>query len=216
MSEQFVKIEGKIEGADRVKEMINRAPEVYRKAVLGWLLKERNSFVGDGKKDGVFRKKLLRKKTVRGGTWETKVARIFKGWIGNGEKLGMYLEMGFPTTKKRKIHEILETLTKSHSVTSTSYMPTPVYKNLAGVKNTYKFFKRKSSLGELTVVRDAEKILFFDKKGSKDLLFVGVKKIYIKKQFDFQYDWSKRLPNAIERYQKAIDKATLKVENNNG
>lgn len=212
MNDAIVNITGKVTNADVVKKMINRAPEVYRKSILSWMLKERDSFVGSGKKDGVFRKKLLRKKTLAGSYWQLKVVRTFKGWLVDSEKMSMALEMGFPTTKNRKIHAVLESLTKDHTISSSKYMPVPVYKNLKDVKTVSKYFKRKTDLGELNIVRDANTLLYFDKKGSKELLFIGTKSIRVKKQFDFRADFSKRMPNIIKRYGEMIDKATLKAE----
>ena len=216
MSETFVNINGSVTGDKLVTDMINRAPKLYQNAILGWLLKERNSFVGDKRKDGAFRKKLLRKKTLTGKTWEPKVVRIFKGWINGGHKIGMTLEMGFPTTRKRKIHKIMESLTKRHTITSSKYMPIPVYKNIPGQGSASKLFHRKARAEEFTMIFKGGKILYFDKVGSKELLFVGTKKVKVKKKFDFQKDWNRRIPAVMRRYEKAINRATIKAQKQYG
>lgn len=211
MSESLIGIEGKLSGEEKVIEMINRSPEQYRRAIFAWLGRERKSFVGNGKSDGAFRKKLLKKKSVKGGTWDTKVVRLFKGRIDNSKTIGMKLHMGLLYQNQRKIHQILESLSESHTISSSGYMIIPVAKNLYGSFKPMGLFRIKMDRKELGVVRSGSELLFFDRVNKKELLFVGTKTAKIRQQFHFERDWEKRLPAVLERYKKAIDKATEKV-----
>lgn len=216
MSESFVNIRGSITGDDNVKKMLFSAPEEYEKTIEKQLFKERRSFVGDSSKDGIFRKKLLKKTNSKGGTWSKGIVKLFKGYVTKGKNINMTLEMGLISTREHKIHKILESLQDTHYIQSNKFMPIPVYKNIGYVNSPYKLFKRKIYSKELTLIFKRNKILYFDKTGSKDLLFVGKKRIKVKKQFNFINDWNKRLPKVIDRYKKAIDKTTLKLEKKYG
>ena len=65
-------------------------------------------------------------------------------------------------------------------------------------------------------VRKGGKIFYFDSQESAgsvgSLLFVGVKRVKVKKQFDFEGDWDRRIPKVLNRGQKNVDRATKEVD----
>lgn len=207
-----INIEGKLVGQERLIRMINRAPGIYIRSIKTWLLRESAMFVGNSKRDGAFRKKLMKKRTLKGNTWSPKVVKLFKGKLSNEDKIEMKMTMGLLYTNKRKIHEILEYLSEGGRVTNNSYMPVPVYRNLDGISKPYGLYKRLKAKDELTVIYKNDRAYYFDKKSHGKLLFVGSKNVYIKSQFNFYAEWEKRVPAVLERSKKAIDRATIKVE----
>lgn len=226
MNESFINVDGITKGSENVVKMINRAPLVYEKIVRTWLYSERNSFVGGSRKsqikDGVFRKKLLRKKNSRGEGWSEKVVRLFKGEIKDIKSINMTLHMGVLYNNKKEMHTILESLGEDHTITSSKFMPVPIYKNLhvSALYKSYMVFINKIKKKELSIVRNGDSILYFNRTNDKynpdrkkgELLFVGRRKIRVKKQFQFEADWMRRGPAVIERYYKAINKATKLAE----
>lgn len=217
MNEQQLHIQGKLQGAEHVQNMISRAPLVYERAVRSWLYSERNSFVGSSRqsqmKDGYFRKKLMKKKNSMGKPWSLKIIRQFKGVIDNVKDINMKLKMGLLYNNRKKIHEVLESFEEDHSINSSKYMPIPVSKNiLTTASKTHALFKSMMDKKEFDIVRKGNTLLFFNKTSTHELLFIGKKRVNVKKQFDFEAEWNQRHSKVIERYKKAIDRATIRAE----
>lgn len=217
----MITIAGKVYNDKKVAYALGYAPQVFRRRLLGGLLAERNYFVGGkgpsgNKVDGVFRRKLLRKKNSKGTPWPINVVRIFRGEVNNAEKIdGMKLVMGAGIRKQSEFVQIMNFLGNGGAISNDKFMPIPVYRNLPDTKTPYKTFKRMYDSDELVGIREGNRFYWFRKHSSgmsddhiaNDLLFVGVKNITVSKQFDFEGDWTKRIPKAIDRLQKTADKA---------
>ena len=218
------RIIGKVKGTDQVSFAMGAAPKTYKATMIGWLLSERNMFVG-GKtrtgamKDGVFRKKLMRKRTLKGTSgWKKNAARVFHGRLENTHQIeGMLLRMGAGIHGERPFVKGLRILGEGGTISSRSkFMVLPVYKNLTQKTRTYEQFRKLNERKELYPVKKRGKVLFFKRPQSgpfthRDLVFVGVRRIRVNKQFDFQKDWDKRIPSARKRGQKRVDTATKRV-----
>ena len=227
MSNGLFKIKGKVKGALPVQRALHAAPDTFRKSILGWLLAERRAFVGGRTRggsirDGVFRKKLQRKKTLKGTSgWAPKVTRgAFKGYVaGGGDINKMRLTMGSDLKdRKTPFLEGIKNMGSGASIRTSKQMVLPVYKNLPNKKQTYKQFRSLMSAGRLYPVQQGAKTLYFDTFGDEStaqgdtLKFVGVRQINVGKQFDFEGDWNKRIPKVILRGQKKVDRTVDRID----
>lgn len=178
---------------------------------------------------GVFRRKLKRKISNMSGTlWADAVVNNFKGHVEGGERRGriddMALHMGVYSRSGRTYSrgvgiysgapfpEVLEFLQSGGTVSGSGFMIVPVFYNLPrlGAKLSHRVFPSMIRNGELEFFRRGGKIYYFrkDKIGNfRDLLFIGIKRATIRPQFNFVGDWNRRVPKAIQRGQKRIDKA---------
>lgn len=216
-------VRGEIHNDHEVARKLGYAPKVFTRRVFGWLLTERDMFVGgkrNGKTvDGVFRKKLMRKTSSKGTKWPANVVRIFRGEVFNSNRLDdMSLQMGPGIKRERPFVKIMEFLARGGSVSSQNFMVVPVYRNLPSKKAPYKLFKRMADANQLVTIRDAGRVYWFrrddpnEESPENDLMFIGVKRIDVKKQFDFQGDWNRRLPTVFVRGRKTIDKAVVDID----
>lgn len=216
-------------GGDRVLFALRKAPDVFREEVDHWFNKERVSFMGykDSSKakydGGGIRGKLFnRKRLGRAGGWSPQVVGNFKGEKTDARNIqgaGLNTEMVFRVSERSKIYDGLALLEKGGTVTSSKFMPIPVFNSLAQIGITGNYhgaFKDKAESGELLPIRPKNKpgILywFYNKNGYRLLLFVGKKSIKVKKQYDFLRTWNKRYPNVMLRGEKALDRATRLTE----
>lgn len=212
-----IEIKGKVTGTEELSKTFNRAPEKYRRAIFAWLLRESASFVGNSKRDGRFRKKLMSKNKSGGGKWSRKIIKLFKGEVTGTEKIsGMKLTMGLIYHNKKLIHEIVENMSidQTMSPKKGKFLILPINKNLRNLPNNKKalgIFSRKIRDKSLTMIKDEKNLLYFDKKSNKQLLFIGIKKANIKRQYDIEGDWGKVLPSAYNRFMKTIDRTTQKL-----
>jgi hypothetical protein len=189
------------------------APEQYRKAVLGWLIRERGLFVGDKKKDGSFTRKILAKKLSHGdGHWSKQVAKTFKGYIlGEKSAQGMTLRMGVNLSGTSKFAQSIAKMEDGYTQSTNKNMLVPFDvtspRKLALVK-----FKEMFAEKKLGIIRSAGRIFYYDRAGG-EIMFMSTKRITVPDQFDFIPAWESRLPSVVERGQKGIDKATEKISN---
>jgi hypothetical protein len=167
------------------------------------------------------------------GAWSKAMLSGFRGKIYGGTPLmGLTLEMGF--SKTSKFRPIIELMTTGGSVSAKGkYMIVPVYANLmrylsytAGV-NYQKvgdagiWLARVSSTlkqegSGIFVVKKGEYALFYDSARYKmdphaALLFVGFRRVTIKKTLDFEEKWKAKEPKAIQRLAGDIDKAAAAI-----
>jgi len=224
MSTNTALIRGRVVNDKRIAAALAFMPERFRKTLLGWLLRERDSFVGSKTKDGVFRKSLMRKRNMAGGTWDKRVARAFRGIVENDSQVsGMRLRMGAGIRGERPFVKGLRILGEGGDITSSKFMPIPVYKNISNTHALYKRFREMNAAGALEALRIKGQVIWFDRNKlesihgtSGDLasatLFIGAKRIRVKKQFDFDGSWERRVPSALQRGQKAVDKAVSRIE----
>jgi hypothetical protein len=239
MAEQSVfQIRGSVRGARQVAVMLNVAPEVYRRRIAGQLGRERDMFVGRPKKEGgrpgVFRRKLERRRlwggrvSVRGHhTWSSQfTAGAFRGAVLDAQDLNrMKLRMGVLYNTKRPIHEAAEFLGQGGTISGG--MIVPMYRNLqrVGVKvkvgmagKVMSAYQARAGSGHrLVAIRRGGRINYHDAKllsqgfVLSSLMFVGVRAVHVRRQYDFEGDWQRREPKAFGRLQKAVDKATERV-----
>ena len=228
MSEIF-QIKGRVIGDRKLRVALATAPGKYRTGLFSWLMGERKKFVGDKGADGVFRKKLRRKISKRGKPWELRIIRNFKGYISGENQIdSMRLTMGLPDSKK-KIFEGLRMLGTGGTITSSKFMIVPIWENLRKIGITgaaHRHFKEMMShrfgrgpgrggLKQLLYVREGGRMYFFDadQPGVGDgLLYIGVKRVVVKRQFNFEGDWDRRIPKVLIRGQKRVDRTTKQIE----
>lgn len=178
---------------------------------------------------GVFRRKLKRKiSTMSGEQWADAVVNNFRGHVEGGERRGridnMALHMGVYSRSGRRntrgvglysgvpFPEVLEFLQSGGTVQGSGFMIVPVFQNLPrlGAKLSHRVFPSMIRNDELEFIRDGGRIYYFRKDGygdDRDLLFIGIKRATIRPQFNFVGDWNRRVPKAIRRGQKRLDKA---------
>ena len=65
----MILLTGKVKHKAEVSRALGKAPDMFRKGMLGALLTERDMFVGKKNRDGTFTKKLMRKTGVKGEKW---------------------------------------------------------------------------------------------------------------------------------------------------
>jgi hypothetical protein len=218
----------------RLQIALASAPKVFTREVAHWLWKERKTFIGNKTYMGSFRQSLLRKKRKSyDGTWNKGLAMAFVGFPSGMNTLGtMEMHLGLSDKWRKKIPYI-EELAKGYSVSpkSKKWLVIPFYKSMRGIqrsgryggtamgvaKNTWsKYLSQKFEDKAIKVVPYHGKVLFFgtDKAGSmkNKLMFVGVKHVKIKKQFDFLAACRRRIPGIIRRAAKTVDKTVAKLE----
>jgi hypothetical protein len=218
-------IEGKIVGDKKVAYLLGLAPNEMRKAILGWLLRERNAFVGGKKKDsvvdGVFRKKLMRKKTPSGAPWQRRVARVFRGRVEGNSINSMKLIMGAGTRGKQDSDFVkgLRILGSGGSISSSNFMIVPNYRNLVKKADTHNQFLNMLDDDKLVFIRSGGQVIYASKQMIEEgfdvyqaAVFFGTKRIDVKQAFDFEGDWGRRVPKAVERGQKTIDRAVKRLD----
>ena len=230
-------LSGKVTGIAELGSKMDFAPRLFRGTAIAQLKRERNLFVGKrGGGEGVFTKKIMRKKISSdrspGGTWSKKVAKLFRGkvTVGSAERAeDIKLGMGLFFNSDKDIFRALEFLQTGGTVTTSGLMLVPIYNNLRRAGVTMKTGGAKFGSGShagnvvramikadnLVTIRRGGKVYFYNKilmaaNSSYSLFFVGVKKITVKKQFDFVADWVRREPKAINRLQKAMDRGVVK------
>ena len=237
-------LKGKITGDKRVIKAINVMPKDFIRNLGAWLYNEKGRFLGDkgykGKKFKSGYKISLRKKRLkrREGTWAKQVAGLFSGKISTAKRVNdLSLTMGV-LGRKHQLKRAMELLSTGGTITSSSEMPIPMYKNLAalnyrgpfsggnvnsGLKS--KAFAKFADAGKLTALKKEGKTYYFNKEAKKnnrgrfsrsDLLFIGVHGITVRKtltaRFDFEAQFNKKKARMIDRGQKAIDRAVKQVE----
>ena len=227
-------IEGKVTGQKKLSRLMSFAPEVYKRRLKHQLRIEHESFIGKRGKPGLFRRKLLRKrlsggrKSRRGGPgWSSQVIGLFTGRVFGSiygtMDIGMVL--GSDPKRKRQIHKALELLGEGGSISNSKEMIVPVYDNLRSVgispktmtggRSKLDFYRRQRgalvrlTTGSFTKYYDAQLLKAGDNVHA--LMFLGLHKVRIKRQFNFAADWKRREPKAISRLQKAVDRGTKDI-----
>ena len=212
----------------RVLFAFRKAPEVFADAVDFWLNKERVAFLGKSTKKDTsstkgIRGKLLHKPLfggagLRGNSqgWSPQVVGQFKSFKKEKDSLNVSLTMEFARGPLEPAMQLLET---GGAISSSKFMPIPMYRNLAQIgitKRYYKEFQERAAAGQLIPIHpkgDSDTLLwFYNRFGKKILAFVGKKNLRVHKQFDFHRTWETRLTSVMQRGQKAMDTATRKVE----
>ncbi len=229
----MIQIKGKVKHISQVQHALGKAPEKFRSGMLGSLLTERDMFVGKKGKLGSFPKKLIRKTSLKGEKWPAQIARIFGGRVDGGKKIdGMKLVMGVGESRRTgyrhknrnygigkytgaRMPEIMDFLNYGGTVVPKGrFMIIPIYRNLPSKKKTRMQWQKMLKGNELEFVREGGRVYYFKKDGygdDRDLYFIGVKRATIRRQYNFQGDWSKRLPRAYDRIQKRIDRVTERI-----
>jgi len=230
----MILITGKIRFKEQVQKALGQAPERFREGILGGLLTERDMFVGSKKRDGIYTKKIMRKVSLRGEHWPRSIARIFGGRVDNAARLnGMKLIMGVGESQRAKqrnptgygvgiysgipFRDVLDFLNFGGSIAprESEFMVVPVYRNFSDKKTIHKQWLRMREDKSLEMVREGNRIYYFRKNGTgddRDLLFIGIKHATIKRQYNFQGDWERRLPSVYTRLQKRVDKIVDRID----
>jgi len=232
-----VLIKGRLKGDKEVARALTFAPEIYFAGLRAWLKDERVKVVGTKKSTKGY-KKILSNKPLRRrkGTWSKKVTGLFKGHIPFVKKIGdLKLQMGI--FGRHHLHRALEMMQTGGSVSTHRQMPVPIYRNLerrgklspvhrgSAKTGMVSAIFRRMSLRGMVGIKSGGTVLYYDpesrkKRGSgfkrSGLLFIGMHRIRIKRQFTGRYDLIQRFktmqPAIINRGQTAVDKSTRQVE----
>lgn len=228
----MIEVRGKVHNVAETSRAIGQAPELFRKRIAGWLYSERNSFVGGYKggrrTHGTFTRKLARKESVKGTPWQTKVVNAFRGEVENkGQIEGMKLVMGVNLKRSGRggkygypytgapMPEILKLFEGGAQIQSGGYMIVPIYNNLPSKNKPWAQFRQLNDSGQLRFAFSGDRIYYFKHnyhQGQQgDLVFVGLKRVAIRSQYDFDGAWKKRVPKAIDRGQKRIDRLVMRI-----
>jgi hypothetical protein len=219
--------------------MINYAPLAATEYMRRWLFHESRTFVGNKDEDGVFRKKLLRKKNKRGGTWSKFVAGRFKGYVENKNTLNMALHMGPNLSKHGRIRaaaskgptslgmgKILEGMENPYSITPSTkkWLIIPNYENLKNfgvsriMRSTFRNMYDGDKL-EMIKNKSGTRLMFFLKDQNNGIgnafnsqLFFGVRRTRIKKQFSFISSWNARVPTVLKRGERYLKSAMSRTQ----
>ena len=234
MAESVIQVSGLVNGDKEVDMALAQSPHLIKGQIIHQWKKERDMFIGKrGGKPGVFKKKLLRKNTFGGrigrnaGKWSKQFVGLVRGKVTAGPKgtmNGLELGMGHFFKSQKRIHKAFEMLGSGGTISSGSKeMLIPIYENLSPKLKTgmtgiimrdYGKGRKKKSLvriqgGGAALYYDRE--LFEQRDYEHALMFVGVHRVTIKKQFDFDRDWKRRMPKVTVRTQKAVDRAIDKI-----
>lgn len=235
----MILIQGKTKFAPEVAHAMGLAPTKFHSGVLGSLLAERDMFVGSGKRDGVFTKKLMRKTGIKGQQWPRNVARVFGGRVDEPNKNsveGLRLVMGVGESKRSRyrhanpsygvglysgipFRDVLDFLNigGSFGPAQHEFMIMPIYRNFTDKKAIGKQWRAMLENKSLEFVREGNRVYYFKKDGTgddRDLLFIGIKRATVQRQYNFVGDWSRRIPGAINRIQKRVDRVTQRINQN--
>ncbi len=231
-------IKSSIKGDKEVIAALNEFPKLFMGVTRTWLKNERAQFLGGKDAKGKIRsggyRNLLMKKSLRrrGGTWSGRMAGLFKGVIPFANNINdLKLKMGI-LARPHQLIRALEFLFEGGTITSTKEMPVPIYKNLAekGYRGPWsignvrsglasKAFARFIAQDRLVRISKGNRALYFDKRARnvggtfdrKDLLFIGVHSIKVRRTLkgalDFYRKFDRAFPRMVRRGQKAVDKA---------
>ena len=207
MSDKMIDIKSEIVGSEHVIKRINQYPDQFRRGIKSFLVLENRRFIGDNKRSGIVRKKLEEL------NWKSKVINTFKGQLVDDFKIAMTMKMGLIYSKKRKIHEILESLTNDHYTKAKNknlIVPLPIIKKM-NIKKPIGLLIKKIRNKEVGIIKKNGETYFIDRK-TGELLFVGIKQVFIHKKINISEEWGKVESGVIPRFQKAIDKIVKRVE----
>jgi hypothetical protein len=214
----MIEVQTKVFQDKTLQFLFTQAPEMYRKTILSWLIRERGKFVGDSHKLGSFSKSILRKKhSGRDGTWSSKVAKAFKGYITPQNRIeGMTLTMGIGLNHGSGFTEAIAKMEDGYLQHTSKSMIIPNYKGLQDsfiAKSPYKAFRDMMEEEKLEIINKNGRVYYFEKGINGRLLFFGAKSITVKKQINFTESWQKQLPSVLNNGQKAVDVSTQKLAN---
>lgn len=231
----------KIGNEKEVRQLLAGAPGAFRNAFRILLYQERKRYIGNKKKDGKFRKQLLRKRLNgrgpfgRKGTWPKNVAKAFKGYVFNKKTLdNMTLRMGAGLNNPSKfmlgLRKMDEAYKGSRSITSSKQMPIPLYRNIKKVYSgdASTVFKNLSKAGKLQPVNIGNRTFWFHKdlkyktrgKGDRSkrgkfkksaLMFIGAREVKIKPQFNFEGMLEAEKPKIVNRARRAVKQTVRRL-----
>lgn len=211
-----IKLEGSVSGLEEVRKAVSQAPEKFRSAILSMLTKERDSFVGNKNKNGLFRRSVIRKKTSRGERFPEKLAKHFKGWVDTkNNSLDMNLEMGLLyRNTNSSIKKAMTIMTTGGEIKNSKYMPIANKKNpeIIGTPTSkiYYLFKSLIKSNKLVWLKRRNKNYWMNKETGK-VMFFASKNVKIKQKFQLENEWEKRVPRLIEKYKTTIDKVVNRI-----
>jgi len=238
-------LRGKIIGDKQVIKAINFMPETFIGFLSIWMQNEGGRFIGTrgakgknftkGYRNAIKKRRLKR----RPGYWASQIAGLFRWDLPFAKRVNdLTLTMGVMRKGRHQLKEALEFLSQGGTITSSSEMPIPMYKNLktsgyrggisegsvkTGLKS--KAFRKHIETGKLVGLKKGGNTYYFNKDAQRnnrgkfsrsDLLFIGVHSITVRKmltgRLDFKAQFNKKKGKMVERGQRAVDRATKKVE----
>jgi len=235
----MLQMRGRITGEREVLQMYAAYPQTILRFLIAWMRDERAGMVGGPdsrkRKRRGYRDILAgRTRRYRGGTWSRSVAHQFKGYIGGRDSINnLHLTMGVGLRHPHQITRALEMLETGGTIRSGNWMLIPMYQNLnaAGFGTRARpkgIFNQFAEARRFAVIKRHGQLLFFDRTKRKrrgrgeyqkqGLMFIGRKEIKIPRmltgRYDFYSRWERRLPSALNRGQRVLDRATHAAETN--
>jgi hypothetical protein len=204
-------------GEKRFLEIMASAPRSFTKATRMWMYRERRRFVGNKARDGKVRTAVHRKRRHnRDGQWPMRVARAFKGFMKNRSTLqGMSMHMGVGFDRSKKFTSALAQMQHGFTTVAKGLMIVPVWKNLAEVgiqHRQHTRFLEMMKRGELDVVYKGGRAFYFAKGESGKLLWVGVRQVSIKKQYDVTGMWNRDNSAVLMRGERMVARTLRAIE----
>jgi hypothetical protein len=223
-----IKLTGKVNGENEVARMLGAFPKEMLQTVRGWMSLIRGRFVGNKKRTGSYTKWLQgRRRKNRPGTWGKQAALAFRGFVRGSDLKNVHLSVGIPQGNKSGFVRGLEGMASGgYSIRSASYMPIPVYQNLAArgiTSRTRKAFNAMNSADSLIPIRGkhtAGRVLWVDKNAieqGEDLegavMFVGQKTTHVRAfQFQFEEKFRAIMPRMVALGQSRIDRTIRSIQ----
>lgn len=203
-----MRFKGRIVGDDEVHAMMKRAPAVYVRYFRAYLAYAGRVFVGTKTKDGALRSELAQKNAMRGGTWSRKFVNSVARFEIDKKKLTMRAGIIYSTQKK--IHEIMELMESGYTRTNGGYMIVPNYKEITN-KKPIGLFSQMLNAKMFRLIFKHGNIYYVNKNNDK-LMFIGMKRISVKRQFNFDRTWNSVEPKITTKANKILQQATEAVE----
>jgi hypothetical protein len=169
----------------------------------------------DSPKRGLIRGQLIGKKNSLHQPWEDKFINAAINYrLTDSNTLNMKMRAGVIYTNKKKIHELMEFFEQGGTINNSKYMPVPIYDNFRSkfnnFKNQHSIFTSMMRQKKLGLILKGSKVYYIDKSTGK-ILFVGTKRVTVKKQYDFYGKWNAAQGKITSDFMDAVDNATKKV-----
>jgi hypothetical protein len=211
----MIEIRTKVFQSPELQRLFEAAPNQYRRALSIWLTNEKVLFIGGRFRKGIVSRALIDKK-ISGTSepWNYRTANFFKGFVDETGG-GLKLVMGTNLKEKGGLQEsIAKMMEGPYTQSSSKNVLIPIFQNGVEFKTPRKLmlrdFREMLADHKLFTVRCGGRIDFISNETRK-VMFVSTKSIHVPQQYDFVGAWNGRIPAAIVRGQKTIDRETERI-----
>ncbi|MDD5363402.1 MAG: hypothetical protein PHN88_14845 [Ignavibacteria bacterium] len=211
----MIDVKTKVFQSPELQRLFAVAPNQYNRALKIWLTNEKVLFVGGRFRKGVVSRDLMRKKIFgTSESWNYRVSNFFRGFVDETGG-GLKLVMGANLRGKGGIQESIAKMANgSYTQTSGSNVVIPIFQNGVEFKTPRKLilrdFKEMLKEHKLFIIQKAGRISYVDRETGM-VKYVSVKRISVPQQYNFVDKWNGRIPAALVRGQKTIDRETERI-----